>query len=138
MFEQIRYGKEERKMGKYEEAKENEISGYHSNDEFDTLEHDHQELSPGINPISNIDIERIGSPNKPKGESIAGISIKKELKDSRHKLDDEEDESIITGSHTVSRENKQQMKTHTMTDYLESNQAMMDEKDAGGYQRYYQ
>ena len=106
---------------------------------------DGEELKQNVCPISNIDIERIGSPNKPKqdqnSEGVLGIGIKKELKDTRQKIDDDDDEEIITGSQTVNNSNSQDKSTdldntpdkNCMSDYLEKSQLSMDEKDTGDF-----
>ena len=106
---------------------------------------DGEKLKQSLCPISNINIERIGSPNKPKNvqnlDSIMGIGIKKELKDTRQKIDDDDDEDIITGSQTVNNSNSQEKTTelneisnkNCMSDYLEKSQLSMDEKDTGDF-----
>lgn len=93
-------------------------------------------------PISSIDIERIGSPNKPKHlmEGISGRS--NQPRDSRYKIDDDEDEEgIITGSHTIDNsaakkslqgiDIKENLKIGSMTEYFKYSKVVKEDNLTG-------
>jgi hypothetical protein len=88
------------------------------------------------NPISNIDIERIGSPNKPK-------QMMPPNSDSRHKIDDDEEEDhIITGSQIIesnianhiiqNMDNDEVRKPNSMSKYFKYATANNDEGESSG------
>jgi hypothetical protein len=76
------------------------------------------EPNDNIQPISNIDIERIGSPNKPNHAYVN--RSQSENRDNRNKLDDDEDDAIITGSQTVGNKNSNKSKKNyfSFQDYV--------------------
>lgn len=94
-----------------------------------------------VSQPAGISIERIGSPNKPKHEdNQQKLQIKELLKDTRHKIDDEDEEEIITGSHTVNtsgnssaKQQKKYKKADSMVDFIKQTQNYKsdDDRDRG-------
>ena len=87
------------------------LKNFEKNNEEDQMENI-------IHPISHIDIERIGSPNKPRQDDFG-------MPDHRNKLDDDDDEEIKSGSQSINNleisknENFVQENASSMVEYYE-------------------
>jgi hypothetical protein len=86
---------------------------------------DQLDLTDNIHPISKIDIERIGSPNKPQ-QVRESKRCQSEMQDDRNKLDDDEDDAIITGSQTIG--SKKSKKNYlSLHDYVSESKTVEDD-----------
>lgn len=96
-------------------------------------------LQPSVDHVSNIDIERIGSPNKPKINSQEDSNII--LRDTRQKIDDDSDEEqIITGSQEVNNKDAKSfqqlnisnsIKPSSMVEYLKCSKLFQEDSLTG-------